>query len=496
VTRAALAACLLAACYEIPYTDATRCSAAGECPPGRACVAGRCLTGGAAVDAAPPDAPPVPVLVVTKEPGGGAGTVRSAPEGLVCDGACEGASTDALSGPVRLEARPDPGSMFLGWSGACAGVARSCDLTVAGETTVGARFGPIAHNLVFFTSETVRGDFGGPAAGDALCARLAEGAGLSGTFRALLRVGASPARNRLVRPGGGDPPRGFVRMDGLPVGDAVSDLFERDQVFYPVRYDENGREVDPRATPGRINKGFVWTGEGGAGPAINCVDWSRAQAEVSGTGGVARGGPGELWASYGQSCAEPAPIYCVMVDRAESVAPAPPPEGALRLFVTRATMPSGGGLAAAGALCDAERPAGGAAFRPLLSTTAAAGASLLAPGRTYVRVDGAVVGAAEQILDVAAAAAASDFGRGLASGIWQSGDGGYVGAFSGTASVWTWTGASDLAVAGTAESTCGDWQVTEGAGIVGSIETSFLFWRSLPIPCAGQARVYCVEALP
>jgi DNA-binding beta-propeller fold protein YncE len=69
---------------------------------------------------------------------GGGGAIVSRAIGLDCSATC---SHDVLAGDsVLLRAQPDPGSTFLGWSGAgCAG-AGSCRVTMDGEASVSAEF--------------------------------------------------------------------------------------------------------------------------------------------------------------------------------------------------------------------------------------------------------------------------------------------------------------------------------------------------------------------
>jgi hypothetical protein len=72
--------------------------------------------------------------------GAGRGKITSSPAGLDCPDAC---SLEFESGTsVVLTARPDSGSRFAGWSGACTGVASTCTVAVGGDTTATALFGP------------------------------------------------------------------------------------------------------------------------------------------------------------------------------------------------------------------------------------------------------------------------------------------------------------------------------------------------------------------
>lgn len=76
-------------------------------------------------------------LTVTKT-GSGTGTVTSGPHGVDCGPRCT--AVFDVGAKVRLTARADPGSRFVGWSGAgCAGT-RPCRLTLGAASTVTAQF--------------------------------------------------------------------------------------------------------------------------------------------------------------------------------------------------------------------------------------------------------------------------------------------------------------------------------------------------------------------
>jgi GH25 family lysozyme M1 (1,4-beta-N-acetylmuramidase) len=70
--------------------------------------------------------------------GTGGGTVMSSPLGLDCVTDCS--EVFAAGSPVTLTAIADSASVFGAWSGPCSGSSSTCDLTVNGPTTVGARF--------------------------------------------------------------------------------------------------------------------------------------------------------------------------------------------------------------------------------------------------------------------------------------------------------------------------------------------------------------------
>ncbi|MGI9187817.1 MAG: InlB B-repeat-containing protein [Gaiellales bacterium] len=70
--------------------------------------------------------------------GNGRGRITSTPAGINCGATCT--STITLSTRVILTAKPTHGSVFAGWTGACAGTSATCVVSVLGARTATARF--------------------------------------------------------------------------------------------------------------------------------------------------------------------------------------------------------------------------------------------------------------------------------------------------------------------------------------------------------------------
>src|SRR6266403_902824 len=85
----------------------------------------------------------VTVTVQKDATGTGLGTVVSSPAAISCGPACTSASAQFATGNlVTLTAIAEPGDTFVGWSGACSGVATTCNLNPATSVTATAKFMP------------------------------------------------------------------------------------------------------------------------------------------------------------------------------------------------------------------------------------------------------------------------------------------------------------------------------------------------------------------
>ncbi|MBI5635246.1 MAG: SBBP repeat-containing protein, partial [Nitrospirae bacterium] len=84
--------------------------------------------------------PPTVLLTVTKSDGGtgGSGTVRSQVSGIDCGGDCT--ETYPMGSVVTLQAVPDTGSYFNGWTNGCVSLSLTCMVTMDAAKTVSADF--------------------------------------------------------------------------------------------------------------------------------------------------------------------------------------------------------------------------------------------------------------------------------------------------------------------------------------------------------------------
>lgn len=125
-------------------------------------------------------------------------------------------------------------------------VGDTCELTIpAGDVTLDLAFG-FEHNIAFVTSSTTPvGSIGSVANADATCASLASAAGIEG--RAWVAYLGSTAAcpgdsvapcDPLTRLAGS---RGWVNTRGEPIADGVAQLATDTDLWFPIRYEEDGR---------------------------------------------------------------------------------------------------------------------------------------------------------------------------------------------------------------------------------------------------------------
>jgi len=409
-------------------------------------------------------------LVAVTKLGTGMGTVTSDPAGIDCGDTC------AASFPgsnIDLHARTANGddAYFTGWGGDCQGALNDCDnLLVNQHRFIDATFAPQEFNLVFKTSDTFELNLGGVAPYDAACNNVATAAGLNTLandgFSAWMGVSGSTAPTRLGAA------RGFVRMDGAPIADEVSDLTGFNQIFNAIRYDENGR-------PGvsLVPTGTAFNGSVGS----NCTGWTTNSAGVTALQGSMISGP-TSWTHTGNAlCSFVTPIYCFGKTKTAELIP---PVAAGKVIYLSEPYTVGDDR---DAHCGNVKPLGVGTVKALVATTAAAADTLLAPGTTYVRPDGQVIGTGAEIIAVAAAPANDPL---LTSGIWQAGSGDYIGGGQ------VATGQDNMTDVGTIASTCNDWTDSGGTLSMANIGAlSRTFWNGSDNQSCSLTtrRIYCVE---
>jgi hypothetical protein len=334
-------------------------------------------------------------------------------------------------------------------------------------------------NVAFVTSTTFTGDLRGQTGADTECATLATAAGLSGTWKAWLSTSTLDAVTKLGSA------RGFVRPDGKPFADRVSDI-KAGKILNPLTLDEAG-----------IDDGFqeVWTGttnDGLVAGSSTCADWTSTSMMVFGEVGVSTGGPG-AWSDEGgssgrsNSCSANSAFYCFDTSHISTLTVT---RVSGRVAFVSGFFSTKLGVSGADAQCQTEATNAGLAnpsnFLALLSTSTMAAASrfkLSAMDAPYVRPDGIKIADAPTIAE----------GGILDSGIWQHADGSYV---TGLANL-VWTGSPVPNMTGTLADTCQDWSTTDFSklGREGESNITDPSWWNLDASSCGDplAGVYCLE---
>jgi hypothetical protein len=244
-----------------------------------------------------------------------------------------------------------------------------------------------ANNIVFVTSTTIvpgsLGATGDPlVAADAMCMKRAQDAGLSGNYVAWLSTVAPVTINAKDRIASA---RGWVRRDGKPFVDTVDDLVAG-TIFYPPVLDEHGTFLNVAVATGTMDTGLLDS------PARTCNSYTSTAASDSITQGHSSGTTISWTADVPMAaCDQPMPIYCFGIDHVTPIAK--PMEPGKLAFLTDGDWPSGGGITAADAMCNAEAQAQnitGRTFAALLGYEFVSPTSRFSTG-PWVRRDGALV---------------------------------------------------------------------------------------------------------
>ena len=296
-----------------------------------------------------------------------------------------------------------------------------------------------------------------------------------GTYKAWLSTSTVNASTRLGSA------RGFIRPDGSPFADKVSDI-TAGKILNPLNRDENGG--------GNVGHEGVWTATTSAGTvsANTCDDWMSNTMAFSGDAGNTYGGPG-AWSFGGGagSCNGAISLYCFDTSHVSTLTVTPTPGRVA--FVSKGSFDTSKGVPVADALCQSEATAAGLKnpmqFLALLSTSTVAAASRFdfsALSPPYVRPDGI------KIADAPTVAA----GEPLDSGIWQHADGSYL-----TSDIpLTWTGSTSPSLKDSLANTCQDWSTANPMDNGASAASNIIapWWNSGNVSSCGDPwSVYCLE---
>lgn len=352
-----------------------------------------------------------------------------------------------------------------------AGSAGTDESTGGGTTGTTGGTVPTDHNYAFVSSVTfVPGELGSADLADVECQTLAEAAGLDGAYVAWLSTTSTDAKSRLAGA------RGWVRPDGRPFVDDVTDLING-RTLFPLRVDEWGQDVDDALVVTATDEVGVRFTDADHG---TCEDWTNANPALATSGGVSDAGDAywTQWDSLPLGCDAPAHLYCFGTD-ASAPLDFEPTVGRVAFVSTQPLLPSVG-LDVADSLCASEAGQGGLAgeFRALMATdTATAIDRFDLGGAAWVRPDGVPV-----VED------AADLGQAILAPIARDAEG-----FAAPPSL-VWTGASGVDAASSLES-CASWTSLAGEARAGLSSRSTDAWfDSQSLSCdVDYGVVYCFE---
>jgi hypothetical protein len=418
--------------------------------------------------------PTVPISLTVLNVAGNLGTLAAEDGSITCSGSCPDLSHAATTS-FTLIATAAPGSSFAAWtSGPCRGTDPTCTFPLTSAVAVSATFGP--QTYMFVTSSTVvPGMLGGIEGGDSECQRLADNAGLPGTYMAWLSTTDTDARDRI---GEG----GWMRTDGRPFAHSLETLADPavsgyPTVYYPPRVDEAGNDLGNASI-------LVATGGNTDGTALG--DQCGGYTKTTGNLYVGDASSGSHAWSYAQlvpgGCSSPFHLYCFRSDVSGGITP--PVQAGRRVFVT--TRPYViSGTANPNVFCQEEaddaglpNPQGYVAF---LATSTTPAMNLIASQGPWKRTDEVIV--ANQANDFATGKLLAPFSL-APDGVHYRSDR-------------VWTGATDPTVSGTA--TCSDWSVPATSALVGDGRTAAApAWFSLGAAAATSCsdpntHLMCVE---
>jgi hypothetical protein len=282
---------------------------------------------------------------------------------------------------------------------------------------------------------------------------------------------------------GGETSRGWIRPDGRPFADTLDLVSRIRQIYYPLRVDERGQDLNDTDTDPycRVATGSL---ENGMLAPNNASNWTSSTAPYH--VGMAKG-TSFIW-SDGEPYSGEARLYCFGVDHAQPLS-VPRTPGRLAFLSTASFTPSAvgnSGVGNADAICQGEAkdkglPAG--TYLALLATMQEEATKRFDMTKsTWVRVDG-----------VPWLRAASDLANGkalTALNVDVSGNYSYYSV--------VWTGSADPSQkSAAADQDCNDWKETTSTlgGVAGRGEyTNSLLFKEDSKSCDYKdGRVYCLE---
>jgi hypothetical protein len=322
-------------------------------------------------------------------------------------------------------------------------------------------------NRMFLSQLATDGSFGSIAFADQACTDEATAAGLTGTFIAFVSDATTSARTRL------DGSRGWVRIDGEPIGDTPASMFDDAALFHAVNQQADGVFV---------TAGSTWTGsDGKAVASANCTSWSSASAGQMGDGN------GVLNATFSggnlNSCDIKRRFTCAEIGHDVEVVPRA--TAGRHVFITSTSKTAIVGVNGANALCTADATAAslpGAYKAALATSTSRLSEQFPEDSRPWVTIAGTQIAAAGTLFT--GTNPNDSFPN-------QQANGQYI-------NIGVWTGvATTTNAASTLADTCQDWSsmaagMSAGRGVVATSNRTTL-WANAVSGCDNAYRVMCIE---
>jgi hypothetical protein len=341
-------------------------------------------------------------------------------------------------------------------------------------------------NVIFVTSKTFTlTELAAKAAGtgaaavlrgaDKACAEAVAASGSlapAGTYVAWISSRSQSALGRLMTARGGTMPRGWKRVDGLPVIDQLTTGSQH--VLYPVGVTELGQ------SPAHV---WVWTATDAStthNETFDCQDWTSVASTDYGVVGLPSAGGANWTGGVAGACNNSLPLYCMQVDHTLPVTVIEV-KGAKRAFMSASFTPTSG-IAGADTLCakDAQHFGLTGTFRALLAQTNVSPASRFHPtnSRPYVRLDGVVVASVDSDLFQATPKMLAPIN---------------VDAYGNTSGGVAYVGAPNLVTAA-GSTTCSDWSSSAETTTYGTVNyTGTNAFYGFSDSCTRGGVVYCLE---
>lgn len=217
------------------------------------------------------------------------------------DGCCTSTRGKCIKPAQQSTSRCGTGGGICQSSGCTCNASRPCP---AGQCCNAA--GACGACTVFATSTLGSGDIGGLSGADAECQRLANAAGLPGTYLAWLSGPNTSVASRFTK---ATVP--YTLPGGEVVAKSWADLTDGDALRHAIDQTESGAAV----SGANANSFRAWTnttgngGAGGADPNGNCANWTSEEAAPTGNFGKTTSTT-QWTAGEFQQCLASARLYC------------------------------------------------------------------------------------------------------------------------------------------------------------------------------------------